>query len=261
MLPTPCHLISDVHLGVATPETERILLRYLQAVPQSAQSLVINGDLFDFWFEWRRVIPRGGYRILAELARLRENGLPVLWIAGNHDGWGADFLRNDVGVDFRDGPWTGNIGSWNTRIEHGDGLRPVADRWYRVLKRVIRHPLSVRAFRLLHPDVGSAMATGSSQASRNYMPGDEGRELRDIGLRALKQDPALDLMILGHSHASALEQASTGGVYANAGSWLERPRVLVVEDESVSLCEVGDDGRVEPASRLLRRDATSESNR
>src|SRR5690606_21088081 len=251
---TPCHVISDVHLGVATPETERRLLRYLRALPESAASLVINGDLFDFWFEWRRVIPRGSYRVLAELARIREQGIPVLWIAGNHDGWGANFLRDDVGVDFRDGPWTGMIGSWNTRIEHGDGLRPVADRWYRVLKRVIRHPLSVKAFRLLHPDLGSAMATGSSQASRTYMPGDEGRELRDIALRALVEDPSLDLIIVGHAHAAALEKSGSGSVYANAGSWLEAARVLAIEDSRISLCVADEDGRVGSATDMLERE-------
>jgi UDP-2,3-diacylglucosamine hydrolase len=236
-------VISDIHLGVASSETERRLLRYLEALPDSAASLVINGDLFDFWFEWRRVIPRCGYRVVAQLAQLRDRGIPVTWIAGNHDGWGADFLRDDVGVDYVDGAWSGRIGQWTTRIEHGDGLRPTADRWYRLLKRVIRHPLSIRAFRLLHPDLGSAMATGSSQASRTYIPSDEGRELREIALRALGADPSLDLLIYGHSHTAALVRENGGGVYANAGSWLDEPLALVVDDTLVSLMTVGEDGR------------------
>ena len=85
MLPPPCHVISDAHLGVADAEAERSLLQFLRSLPGRAGSLLVNGDLFDFWFEWRNVMPRRGYRVLAALADLRDAGIPVLWIAGNHD--------------------------------------------------------------------------------------------------------------------------------------------------------------------------------
>jgi len=251
VLPTPCHIISDVHLGVASLETEERLLRYLRAVPDSAASLVINGDLFDFWFEWRHVIPRRGFRVLAELARLREHAIPLLWIAGNHDCWGSDFLRDEIGADYRDGPWEGRIGAWRTRIEHGDGLRPEADRAYRRLRTVLRHPWSIRAFRWLHPDVGSAMASGSSHASRSYRPGDEGAELRQIALAELERRTELDLVIFGHSHATALARAAGGGVYANAGSWLEEPSCLVIDDSHLRLVRVDSSGRLSAEGNAL----------
>lgn len=251
MLPTPCHIISDVHLGAAPPEVEPRLLRYLRSVPDSAASLVVNGDLFDFWFEWRHVIPRRGFRVLGELARLRELGIPLLWIAGNHDCWGSDFLRDEIGADYRVEPWEGFIGPWKTRIEHGDGLRPKADRAYRILRRVIRHPWSIGAFRWLHPDIGSAMASGSSQASRSFMPGDEGRELREIGLAQLESDEDLELLVFAHSHAPALERAPGGGIYANAGSWLDRPACLVVDDLRVRLASLDSEGRLSAEDDLL----------
>ena len=98
-------------------------------------------------------------------------------IAGNHDCWGGDVLRDDVGVDYRFGPWRADIGGWTARIEHGDGLRPCEDRGYRMLRRVLRNPLAIRSFRWLHPDLATRLATGSSHASRTYGARDDGRGL------------------------------------------------------------------------------------
>ena len=81
VLPAPCYLMSDAHLGVTPPEVERRLLRFLESLEGQAKSLVINGDLFDFWFEWRSVIPRAGFRALAALARLSERGTSIVWVA------------------------------------------------------------------------------------------------------------------------------------------------------------------------------------
>jgi UDP-2,3-diacylglucosamine hydrolase len=180
-------------------------------------------------------MPRRGYRVLAALADLRERGIPVLWIAGNHDGWGGEILREDVGVEFRVGAWSGTVGGWRTRIEHGDGLREREDRPYRALRRVIRHPLAVRSFRVLHPDLASRIALGSSHTSRTLRPGDGGRGLREVAARALASDPALDLVVYGHSHVRALERMPGGGVYANPGAWLSEPTYLRVDADRVAL--------------------------
>src|SRR3954466_10603780 len=109
MLAAPCYIISDVHLGHASEAIERSLLRFLHSLPGRAGSLLINGDLFDFWFEWRRVVPRTGLRVIAALADLRDAGVPVMMIAGNHDCWGGEVLREDAGVDYRLGPWEGDV--------------------------------------------------------------------------------------------------------------------------------------------------------
>jgi UDP-2,3-diacylglucosamine hydrolase len=235
VLPAPCHILADVHLGAAPAETERMLLAFLRAVPESARSLLINGDLFDFWFEWRRAIPRTGFRIIAALADLVEAGIPVVWIAGNHDCWGGDVLSEDVGVTYHFGPWTGDIAGWKARVEHGDGLRGKADRGYRAIRPILRSPLSKAAFRMLPADLASRLATGSSQASRTYRPLTDGRELKGVGLRTLEGDPSLDLVVFAHSHVVGLERAATGGVYANPGSWLLEPTYLRVDEREVAL--------------------------
>jgi UDP-2,3-diacylglucosamine hydrolase len=235
MLPAPCYVVSDLHLGFAPPEVERRFLSFLRGLRGREGSLVINGDLFEFWFEWKHVVPRHAVKTLAALAELRDGGMPVLMLAGNHDCWGGDVLRQDIGIDFRFGPWTGALAGWRSHVEHGDGLRPREDRGYRALRRVIRAPLAIRAFRLLHPDLGSRLALGSSHASRSYQPTDEGAGLREAALRIMHADPALELVVLGHSHASTLERTPGGAVYANPGSWLDAPTYLELTGSRIAL--------------------------
>lgn len=238
VLPTPCYVFSDTHLGAAPSDVERRLLSFLRHLSGRAGSLVINGDLFEFWFEWRSVIPRPAFRVLAALADLVDAGIPVLWVAGNHDCWGGDVLRRDVGVDYHVGAWSGELAGWNTLIEHGDGLRDIEDRKYRRLRTVLRHPASIWAFRhLLHPDFGSRLAAGSSHASRTYQARDGGRGLREVAMTRLAADPSIELVIYGHSHVSALERAPGGSVYANAGSWMTRATFLRVDEQRVALME------------------------
>ena len=232
----PCYVISDIHLGFASDEVERALLSFLRALPGRAGSLMINGDLFEFWFEWKRVVPRSGVRALAALMDLRDAGLPMTMIAGNHDCWGGEVLR-EAGVEFVEGPWTGTLGGWRARVEHGDGLRDREDRGYRMLRRVLRNRLAIRAFRALHPDWATRLAMGSSQTSRSYQPRDAGRGLRAVAAATLAEDGAPELVIYGHSHVAALERMPGGGVYANAGSWLDAPTYLVVSPSRIALRE------------------------
>lgn len=235
VLNVPCYVIGDTHLGVGPADLERRLVQFLRQIAPKAQSLVINGDLFDFWFEWKTVIPREHFRTLAALADLRDAGVDVLMIGGNHDCWGGEFLSEHVGVRYHLGSWEGPIGGWRTRIDHGDGLRAEEDKKYRALRRVLRHPLSMRAFRWLHPDWGTKLARGSSHASRTYRARDEGSGLRAVAHETLAHSPALDLLIYGHSHVPTLERVPAGGVYANAGSWLDAPTYLTISGERVEL--------------------------
>src|ERR1039457_312085 len=199
----PCFVVSDVHLGPAPAEAERSLLELLSLARTQAKSLVLNGDVFDFWFEWRHVMPRVGFRVLAALATLRESGVEVLWIAGNHDCWGGDILTRDVGVTYHTGPWRGELGGWRTLIEHGDGLRDKEDAPYRRLRTVLRNPLAIRAFRWIHPDIATSIALRSSNTSRNMRPRDGGEALRRVALARLLAEPSLELYVYGHTHASA----------------------------------------------------------
>jgi len=234
VLPAPAYVISDAHLGFATRDVERSLIRFLRHLQGRARSLVINGDLFEFWFEWKSVMPRRTFRVLAALADLRDSGVPILMIAGNHDCWGGEILRDDVGVDFRLDPWEGTLGGWRARVEHGDGLREQEDRRYRALRRVLRNPVATRLFRWLHPDWGSAIATRTSHTSRMHQAKDGGAGLRQAATLRLGSQRELEVVIYGHSHVAELSRIGNA-VYANAGSWLDRPTFLRIVPERIEL--------------------------
>jgi len=235
VLSPPCYIISDLHLGFADASVERDVLRFFRHLQGRAGSLVINGDLFEFWFEWRTVIPRSSFRILAALADLRDAGTDILMVAGNHDCWGGEVLRKDVGIDYHVGAWEGTIAGWRGRIEHGDGLRPREDRRYRMLRRLLRASWAIRAFRWLHPDLGTRLATQSSHASRSYGARDQGRGLARIAAELLGSRADLELLVFGHSHVAALSRVTGAGVYANAGSWLDAPTFLRLTSERIEL--------------------------
>jgi UDP-2,3-diacylglucosamine hydrolase len=234
VLPAPAYVISDSHLGFATRDVERSIVQFIRHLHGRAGSLVINGDLFEFWFEWKRVMPRGAFRVLAALADLHDSGVPILMVAGNHDCWGGDILRDDVGIDFRVDPWEGSLGGWRTRIEHGDGLRGPEDRGYRAVKHILRNPIAIRLFRALHPDWASALANRTSHTSRTYTARDGGAGLRQAAAHRLAGQRDLELLIYGHSHVAELSRVGES-VYANAGSWLDQPTFLRIQPEKIEL--------------------------
>lgn len=226
-------MIGDAHLGVATPEAERALLAFLRTIPGRARSLVIMGDLFDFWFAWRHVMPRAGFRVLAAIADLRDAGIEVLWIGGNHDCWGGDALMAETGATYTLEPWRGSIGAWSTLLVHGDGLREREDAPYRRLRAVLRHPLAEWAFRWLHPDLATRIALASSDTSRHRRAGDEGRGLLAIATAALAAPDGPGLVIHGHSHVPMLQRAGRGW-YANAGAWYLDQQFLRIDDTTIT---------------------------
>jgi UDP-2,3-diacylglucosamine hydrolase len=256
MLPAPCYVFSDAHIGAAPPDVERSLVSFLRGLPPDAASVVINGDLFDFWFEWRHVVPRAGVRVLGEIARIVDRGIPVLWVAGNHDCWGDEVLREDIGTDYHVGAWRGMLGGWDTLLEHGDGLREVEDRPYRRLRSVLRHPLSVRLFRWLHPDWGTWLALRSSHTSRNMRPRDGGEGLRKVAHARLAAGDGPALLVFGHSHVTTLERLN-GRIFANPGAWMDAPTFLRVTPGIVELCRwTGEGYVVERSERAMAPGAT-----
>ena len=236
VLPAPVLVFGDAHLGVASPSAEDDLLRFLRDVPRHAKSLVIMGDLFDFWFAWKHVMPQTGFRVLAALADLRDAGVPVLWVGGNHDCWGGETLQGLTGAQYTLETWTGALGGWRAQLAHGDGLREVEDAPYRRLRRVLRHPLAIRAYGLLHPNTATGLAMRSSHTSRHRGPsGDEGRGLHAVASRWMDAPDAPELVIFGHSHIPALTSAGRG-VYANAGAWYLDRQFLRITPHAIARC-------------------------
>jgi UDP-2,3-diacylglucosamine hydrolase len=242
MLQAPCFVLSDAHLGPAGVDAEKTLLALLERAKTEAKSVVLNGDMFDFWFEWKHVMPRVGFRALAAIADLREAGVEVLWIAGNHDCWGGEILTRDVGVTYHIGPWHGTIAGWKTMIEHGDGLRDKEDAPYRRLRAVLRNPLAIRIFRWIHPDIATWIALRTSHTSRNMRPRDRGEGLARVAIARLEADRSLDLYLYGHSHAPTMGSTAQGAVMANPGAWMDAPTFLRVNADRIDLLALEGNG-------------------
>jgi UDP-2,3-diacylglucosamine hydrolase len=234
MLSAPCLLMSDAHLGAAPTDRESAVVAFLGHARTTAGSVVINGDLFDFWFEWKTVMPRGHVRVLGALAALTDAGIPVTMLVGNHDAWAGDVLTREIGVTLVRDAWDGTLGGWRAHVAHGDGRREDADRRYRALQRVLRHPLAVRAFRRLHPDFATRLASGTSSQSRKHESSDGGIGLRAVAADYLRAHGDTELVVFGHSHVATLERTPFG-VYANPGAWMQRPSYLVMRPERIEL--------------------------
>ncbi len=216
--------IADAHLGEADPEEEQRkqahLLSFLAHLDPQTDRLVICGDLFDFWFEYRYVVAAQYVRVIGLLAELAESGLRIDYVAGNHDFWMRDFFPRQLGIP---------VHKKDLRFEelgvqiyacHGDGLRK-SDRGYRILKRVLQNPLNIALFRWLHPDVGYALAHFFADLSRrkNAHPY---RELDDsdyVEYADRMLASGADLVVLAHTHKRRLLRRPDG-VFLNPGEWL-----------------------------------------
>jgi UDP-2,3-diacylglucosamine hydrolase len=220
----PSFVVSDIHLGAVPESTERAFRRFLEHVATRSADLVINGDLFDFWFEYRTVIQAQHYRTLAALRDLRESGVRIRFVGGNHDAWGNRFLSEEIGMEvLRDGTEI-EIAGRTALLVHGDGLGE-GDLGYRLLKRVLRSGVSERLFRALHPDLGSRIASGVSTTREKHgtpelaHPG-RASALRDWASAELDRRPHLDLVLAGHTHTPALEEVRPQRFYVNTGDWI-----------------------------------------
>ena len=230
----PVFLVSDVHLGAVPPETEAAFRRWLLYVKESASRLVVNGDLFDFWFEYGSVIPGEHVRVLALLAELVEAGVPVLVMGGNHDWWGGDFLRKRIGVEFRQDPVRLRLAGRSVLLAHGDGLGK-GDLGYRALRLVLRGRATRRLFRWVHPDVGAWVARIVS-GTRDHLDGEvkpspeRGEFLARWAASRLAEDPGLEIVALGHSHAPVVEETAPGRYYVNSGDWVVHRSYAVISE-------------------------------
>jgi UDP-2,3-diacylglucosamine hydrolase len=222
----PTIIVSDIHLGAVPAETERGFRAFLDHVATHAAALLINGDLFDFWFEYRHVILREHFRVVAKLADVVEAGVPVTFVGGNHDAWGGSFLRELVGMRMVEGPLEMQLAGRRALVAHGDGVGG-GDLKYRALKRVIRSRTAIGAFRVLHPDVGRGIALLASRTERKAGTLDEATRGRAAYIQAwgeqvLRDRPELDLVVAGHAHLAGLAEAAPGRFYVNSGDWIGR---------------------------------------
>ena len=231
-------VVSDAHLGATPPSVEERFLAFLDAVPDFGDCLLVNGDLFDFWFSYSRVIPRRGFHVAAALARLAAR-LPVLMVGGNHDRWGGDFWEQEAGLRFDPHRLDFQVGRRRVAAIHGDGLtepRLGAS----LLHRLINNPVTAAVYRTLHPEIGLRLVEFLSPHLGDHTP-DEAK-LRDAALRQrawaarfLAAEPGLDVVVMGHTHRAELAETTPGRHYLNPGAWLDGYRYAIVTETDIEL--------------------------
>ncbi|MFI5210805.1 MAG: UDP-2,3-diacylglucosamine diphosphatase [Gemmatimonadales bacterium] len=244
-------VVCDAHLGAGPPATESGFLDFLDAVPSLGDALLVNGDLFDFWFAWRRVIPRAGFPVAAALGRLRRR-MPVIMTGGNHDRWGDDFWRADLGIEFHPLEARFRFAEREVLAIHGDGI---ADRnWSaRGLQRLTRHPAAVKLFGALHPSLGFRLVDMMNRRMGNTVTDPAAlaaaSQRQQLWAEArLLAEPALGLLVMGHTHRPALSEPSPGRRYVNPGAWFDGGRYAICSDRGVELRQFQGAGSGEPGA-------------
>ncbi len=219
----PIYFISDAHLEgnnhSVDEKRETLLLDFLRFVEQKGEKLFIIGDLFDFWFEYRSVIPRRYFKVLFALKTLIDRGVEIHYVTGNHDFWMDTFFPEDLHIQIHDKPLDIQIEGKRFHIAHGDGLAR-GDVRYRMLKKILRHPFHIRLYRILHPDLGFALADFFSRLSRNHRKIKDRDEEYTHYAKARFQE-GFDCVILGHTH-SPQEYRELGKTYINTGDWMNQ---------------------------------------
>jgi UDP-2,3-diacylglucosamine hydrolase len=242
-------VVSDAHLGVAPPRTEEALLEFLDVAPTLGDCLLVNGDLFDFWFSYSRVIPRRGFNVAAALGRLRRR-MPIVMVGGNHDRWDNHFWERDLGLRFQPHRATFEIGRRTVMATHGDGLTET--RWQaKLLHRLIQHPATAGIYRILHPEIGFRLVDLLSPTLGDHTH-DEATLARAAARqrawaeRFLAEDPTVGLVIMGHTHQAVATEPRAGQQYLNPGAWFDGFRYAIATDTGAELRTFGDTNRAGP---------------
>ncbi len=230
--------ISDVHLGGQHHKAERVkesrLLSFFEYVAEYGDRLFIVGDLFDFWFEYRTVIPRGYTKVLCALSRLQELGKEMHYIAGNHDFWMRNFIEEELGVTLHFDDFTYELDNKKFYLYHGDGLAK-NDRGYRLLKRIFRNRTNIFLYSLIHPDLGIPLARWVSSLSRNHTSRREPPEDSDYIQAALKKfEEGYDYVLFGHLHSPNYQMFGQK-IYVNLGDWMDHFSYAEFDGESLLL--------------------------
>ena len=237
---------SDFHLGApdfsSSRERQVRIISWLEYIADEAAAIFLVGDVFDFWFEYQEVIPKGQLPFLAKLSQLRDRGIPILFFTGNHDLWMRDYFTTELGIPVYTHPVEIQVEGKKILLGHGDGLGP-GDANYKVLKKVFTSPLAQWLFRWVHPDIGVRLARAWSGNSRiSNISEDEQRFLgTDEWLWAYckEVDQAVphDYYIFGHRHLPLQLPVGTNATYFNLGEWVSQYTYLELSATEVKLLQ------------------------
>lgn len=221
---------SDNHLGAPTSEESRPredkFVAWLDLVKKDAAAIFLLGDLFDFWFEYRHVVPKGFVRVLGKLAEISDSGIPIYFFVGNHDLWMNDYFEEELGIPVYRKPKEFTFNDKIFLVGHGDGLGP-GDTGYKRMKKVFTNPFSKWLYRWLHPDIGVPLAQYfsvknkaiSGEEDMKFL-GEDKEWLIQYSKRKL-ETKHYDYFIFGHRHLPMEIQLNEASVYINLGDWIK----------------------------------------
>jgi len=237
------YFASDFHLGIPDKATslarEKRICTWLDTIREDAAALYLVGDLFDTWFEYRNVIPKGYTRFMGKLAELSDGGLRIEAFTGNHDLWMRGYFEEELNIPVHHQPVTRVYNGRKFYIGHGDGLGP-GDHGYKLLKKVLRSPVSQWIYRRLHPDTGVGLASWFSrlgpkhQVEEDPFLGPEKEFLVQFCLKYLEQEH-VDYFVFGHRHLAIEYPLPQQSLYINLGDWIRYDSYAVFDGANLNL--------------------------
>lgn len=226
---TKIYFASDFHLGVpdfqSSLQREKLVCKWLDSISNDASEIFLVGDVFDFWFEYKHVVPKGFTRLLGKLAELSDSGIKITFFKGNHDMWTFGYLEKEIGMQVVSNELEIERNGKRFYIHHGDGLGP-GDNGYKIIKKIFRNKLSIALFGFLHPFWGVGLANFLSRKSRIsngskdkvYLGEDE--EFIIVYCKEILQKKHFDYFICGHRHYPLDIQLNENSKYINLGEWV-----------------------------------------
>jgi UDP-2,3-diacylglucosamine hydrolase len=223
------YFLSDFHLGApdyaSSLEREKIIVHFLNEIKKDAAEIFLVGDMFDFWYEYKKVVPKGHIRLLGKLADLADAGIALHFFVGNHDMWMKDYFQQELNMKVYFQPEEFERNSKKFLIGHGDGLGP-GDHSYKRLKKVFRNPISKWLFGIFPPVLGIGLANFMSNRSRAQTCNTEetflgaDKEWLIIYCKELLKQKKIDFFIFGHRHLAIDFRLNEESRYINLGDWI-----------------------------------------
>ncbi len=239
MLKNRIYFASDFHLGIPnikeSHKREKLIVQWLESIKNNAHSIYLLGDIFDFWFEYEKVVPKGFVRVLGKLTELIENNTNIYLFTGNHDMWIKDYLEKEIGIQIYHGNKIIHLQNKRLFIGHGDGLAK-GDYLYKSLKIIFKSKICQWVFSLLHPDFAFKIAHAWSKKSRKTSNNNNNQEdiLINYCKKAQRQE-SVDYYIFGHNHNPNCINIDDTFTYINTGDWLSHNTYAILKGGNISL--------------------------
>jgi UDP-2,3-diacylglucosamine hydrolase len=244
MLQKKIYFLSDFHLGApdhaSSLDREKLIVRFLDEIKTDAGEIFLVGDMFDFWYEYRKVVPKGYLRLLGKLAELSDAGIALHFFVGNHDMWMKNYFQKELNIPVYYEPKEFERQGKSFLIGHGDGLGP-GDHGYKRLKKLFRNPVSKWLFGILPPVAGMGLAHYLSRRSRTQTGAaeevflGEEKEWLIIYSREVLAKRKIDFFVFGHRHLPIDFKLSGQSRYINLGDWIRYFTYAVLEDGNLEL--------------------------